>query len=120
MKLGDLYWSQARSCTAARHNLKPCKDSKDARQAGSEECHESFQHGYKEQEGGASAAAVDQAGAAAADGEQNAACRQDNAAIAPGAPAVEAGAADKKQPHQRAVELRVFQFQFRSCLGEVP
>ena len=37
-----------------------------------------------------SAAALDQARAAAADGEQNAACRQDDAATAPGAPAVEA------------------------------
>ena len=96
--MGDLYRSHATSCTAARHNQEPCKDSEDARQAGSEESHESFQDGYEEQEGGASAAAVDQAGAAAADGEQNAACRQDDAATAPGAPAVEAGAGDKKQP----------------------
>ena len=96
--MGDLYRSHATSCTAARHNQEPCKDSEDARQAGSEESHQSFQDACKEQGGGATAAAVDQAVAAAADGEQNAACRQDDAATAPGAPAVEAGAADKKQP----------------------
>ena len=96
--MGDLYRSHATSCTAARHNQEPCKDSEDARQAGSEESHQSFQDACKEQGGGATAAAVDQAVAAAADGEQTAACGQDDAATAPGAPAVEAGLADKKQP----------------------
>ena len=92
--MGDLYRSQAASCTAARHNLEACKHSKDAREAGCQDSYEYIQDAYKEQKRAATAAAVEHAGAqhtaakAAADGEAAAARRQDDEATAPRAAAV--------------------------------
>ena len=111
--MGDLYRSQATSCTAARHNLDACKHSKDAREAGCQDAQECIQEAYKEQKGAATAAAVEQAGPqrtaanAAADGEADAAGRQDDEVTAPGAAAVDAGAEDTMQPQDaHANELR--------------
>ena len=111
--MGDLYRSQATSCTAARHNLEACKHFKDAREAGCQDAQEYIQDAYKETEGPATPAAVEQAGAehtaanAAADGEADAAGKQYDEATAQGAAAVEAGAVDNNVMHPQDAQCHV-------------